>query len=245
MKVELAANRMSCDEASLQQTNESLLKEKSDLLAMQVSLLAQEKASLLAQLHSFTAPISPAFMPPPGLAFSPHQKHYKNADHDSDRASTCSGSAESSDSDCDSSGTTVVVRNIPNRFSHENLASVLDAQGFSGAYDLIYVPLDFSTGVSFGYAFVNLTCVDEAERFVASFDGFKWGGGSKKVCSVARCEDGESPNERVERYRNLPVMHPSMPDSFKPAMYSGGARMPFPAPTRKLCAPKVSPGKKR
>jgi hypothetical protein len=267
MKVELAAARMPCNEVSLQQKNDNLLKERSELLAMQVSLLAREQASLFAQqqaythlgFHSalmpppgqFSAPISPAFMPPPGLALpsqaeahvaTARKTHYKSAgcDHDSDRASTCSGSAESSDvlSDSDSSGTTVVVRNIPNRFSHESLAAVLDARGFSGVYDLIYVPIDFATGVSFGYAFVNLTTVDETERFIASFNGFRWGGASKKVCSVVRCDDGESPSERVERYRNLPAMHSSMPDSFKPAMYSGGQRVPFPAPTKKLRAPR-------
>jgi hypothetical protein len=271
MKVELAANRMPCDEDSPQQKNESLLKERSDLLAMQVSLLAQEQASLLAQqqaysthiqfLRGFTAPFPPSFWSPPGLSFATQaeahaaharQKQYKNAscDHDSDRASTCSGSAEISEvmSDGDSTGstgTTVIVRNIPNRFSHASLAAVLNTHGFFGVYDLIYVPVDFATGVSYGYAFVNLTSVDEAERFIATLDGFRWGGASTKVCSVVRCDDGESPSERVERYRNLPVMHSSMPDSFKPAVYFGGERVPFPAPTKKLRAPRVHcPGKK-
>lgn len=271
MKVELANDRMPCHDSSLRHKNESLLKERSELLAMQVSLLSREQASLLAQQQAyqqqayqqqayahlgflrcgFAAPISPAFMPPPGLSFSPQaeahaanarRKHRKNSDA-SDRASTCSGSAESAEvmSDGDSIGTTttVIVRNIPNRFSHASLADVLDMHGFSGMYDLIYVPVDFATAVSFGYAFLNLTSVDEMERFIARFDGFKWGGASKKVCVVARCDDGESPSERVERYRNLPVMHSSVPDSFKPSMYSGGQRVPFPAPTKKLRAPRV------
>jgi hypothetical protein len=286
MKVEFAFTRMQCDDVSLQQRNESVLKERSELLAMQeqrnesllkeraellamqVSLLAQEKASLLAQQQAynhigllrcgFTPPIIPAFMPPPGLSFSSQaearaakicKKQCKNVsfDHDSDRASTCSGSAGSSDvmSDSDSIGTTVIMRNIPNRFGHTSLAAVLDMHGFSGVYDLIYVPIDFATGVSFGYAFVNLASVVDADRFIASFDGFKWGGASKKVCSVVRCDDDESPSERVERYRNLPVMHSSMPDSFKPAMYSAGQRAPFPGPTKKLRAPRFQcPGKK-
>jgi hypothetical protein len=234
---------------------------------MQASLLAQEQASLLAQqqmytqigfLRGFAAPIPAGFRPPPGLSFplqaEAHaadacRKQRKSVGFDdySDRASTCSGSAESSEvtSNSDSSGTTVIMRNIPNRFSQAVLAAVLDKQGFSGVYDLIYVPVDFATGVSFGYAFVNLISVDEAERFMTIFDGFKWGGSSKKVCSVALCDDNESPSERVERYRNLPVMHSSVPDSFKPAMYLGGERVPFPAPTKRLRAPRIQcPGKK-
>jgi hypothetical protein len=252
-KVELAVN---WDANSLQQRNESLLKERTELLAMQASLLAQEQASLLAQQQAytqigflrcgFTAPIPPGFRPPPGLslpAADACQKQRKNVGCDdySDRASTCSGSAESSEvmSNSDSIGTTVIMRNIPNRFSQAVLAGVLDKHGFSGVYDLIYVPVDFATGVSFGYAFVNLTSVDEAERFMASFNGFKWGGASKKVCGIAMCNDNESPSERVERYRNLPVMHSSVPDSFKPAMYSGVHRVPFPVPTKRLRAPRI------
>jgi len=170
------------------------------------------------------------------------------SDDNSDVASTCSGSADCSEvtSNSDVLGTTVIMRNIPNRFSHTGLAAVLDTNGFSGVYDLIYVPLDFATGVSFGYAFVNLSSVEESERFIASFDGFKWGGSSKKVCAIVRCCDNESPSERVERYRNLPVMHSSVPDSFKPALYSGGQRVSFPAPTKRLRVPRMQcPAKKQ
>merc|ERR1719272_1372183 len=178
---------------------DSLLKQRSELLAMQVSLLAREQASLFAQQQAYTqfgflrcgisATIPPSFRPPPGLSFSPQaaahavdacHKHRKNASCDdySDRVSTCSGSAESSDvtSNSDSAGTTVIMRNIPNRYSQAVLAAVLDKEGFVGMYDLIYVPFDFTTGVSFGYAFVNLISVDEVDRFMASFNGFRWGG---------------------------------------------------------------------
>jgi hypothetical protein len=251
---------------SLLKEREELLAMQASLLAQeQVSFLAQQQA--YAQIgmlrRGITAPIPPSFRPPPGLSFFPQpahvadtcQKQRKNAsarssaltsitescDDNSDRVSTCSGSTETLDvtSNSDTVGTTVIMRNIPNRFSHSVLAAVLDNHGFSGVYDLIYVPIDFATGVSYGYAFVNLTSVDEAERFMASFEGFKWGGASKKVCGVALCDDNESPSERVERYRNMPVMHSSVPDSFKPAMYSGGQRVPFPVPTKRLRPPRI------
>jgi hypothetical protein len=265
MKVEFPVNQMPCDEFSLQQKKEFLLKERSELLAMQASLLAQEQASLFARQQAYAqigllrcglaASLPPAFRPPPGLSFPQQAEVHAvdkckivGCDDSSDRASTCSGSTETLEvvSNSDSAVTTVILRNIPNRFSQAVLAAVLDKHGFGGVYDLIYVPIDFATGVSFGYAFVNLTSVDEAERFMDSFDGFKWGGASKKVCGVALCDDNESPSERVERYRNLPVMHPSVPDSFKPAMYSGGQRVPFPAPTKRLRAPRIQcPGKQQ
>lgn len=162
------------------------------------------------------------------------------SDNVSDLASTCSADVASSSDIC----TTVIMRNIPNRFSVAALAAMLDKHGFCGAYDLIYLPVDFATGVSFGYAFVNLTTNEKAERLIATFDGFsQWGGSSKKVCCVVPCHDNETPSERVERYRNLPVMHSSVPDAFKPAMYFAGQRVPFPSPTKTLRPPRV--GKKQ
>merc|ERR1712070_535339 len=115
-----------------------------------------------------------------------------------------------------------------------------DNNGFNGEYDLIYIPFDPATGVSSGYANVNLKSSKAKEEFTAFFDGFSnWGGPSKKVCQVVPSDSDESISERVERYRNLRVMHDSVPDAFKPVLYSGGKRVPFPAPTKQLRPPRV------
>lgn len=42
----------------------------------------------------------------------------------------------------------------------------------------------------------------------------------------------------VERYRNSPVMHPSVPEPYKPIILQGGERIPFPAPTKMPKAPR-------
>lgn len=47
----------------------------------------------------------------------------------------------------------------------------------------------------------------------------------------------------MERYQNSPVMHPDVPDEWKPALFVQGVRVDFPAPTKKVKAPKVR-GKK-
>jgi hypothetical protein len=227
---------------AIEQERERLMQERDQLLAMQSMLIAR---------MGMVFPTPRSFMPPPGLVSpaaaktrSPAacKKQVKFADDVSDDASTCSGSFRSADA----AGTTVIMRNIPNRFSHSILASVLDKNGFSGEYDLIYVPIDFATGVSYGYAFVSLTSADGIEEFMACFDGFSdWGGPSKKVCQVVPCDSNESLSERVERYRNLRVMHASVPDSFKPVLYSGGQRVPFPAPTKQIRPPRIqSSGRK-
>lgn len=46
----------------------------------------------------------------------------------------------------------------------------------------------------------------------------------------------------VERYRNSPVMHEDVPDTFKPVLFANGVRISFPLPTRKLRAPRLIGG---
>ena len=42
----------------------------------------------------------------------------------------------------------------------------------------------------------------------------------------------------IRRWRNSPVMHPNVPDLFKPVMFKKGSRVPFPRPTMYVHAPK-------
>jgi len=82
--------------------------------------------------------------------------------------------------------TTVMMRNIPNKYSREQLLDLFDDQGFATSYDLVYLPLDFKTGIGLGYAFINLVSNDEAQRFQQRFNGFsKWKTASPKVCEVS------------------------------------------------------------
>lgn len=136
--------------------------------------------------------------------------------------------------------TTVIMRNIPNRHTRSMLVDLLDRNGFRAKYDLVYLPMDFSTNVAFGYAFVNFTDSFAAAQFMAHFQGFnQWGCNSEKVCSVAWSKEQGGLEMLIRRYRNCSVMHESVPDSGKPALYSAGKRVPFPAPTRRVKPPQA------
>jgi len=155
--------------------------------------------------------------------------------------------APSSESASGSSGedgpakTTVMMRNIPNSYTRGMLLQLVDRHGFSGTYDLVYLPMDFASNAAFGYAFLNFTSVVHAHRFRQHFDGFrKWDVSSGKTCEVSWGSTHQGLEANVERYRNCPVMHPSVSDEFKPAVFIGGMRVPFPTPTKKGIAPKVS-----
>jgi len=136
--------------------------------------------------------------------------------------------------------TTVFVCNIPCFYSRARILSLLDAKGFRGLYDFVYLPVDFRTNNALGYAFVNMVEHSHAQRAWDALDGFSaWVPPCRKRCRVRWSEPLQGFHEHVERYRNSPVMHSSVPDSHKPAVFSGGARAPFPAPTKRVPAPRV------
>jgi len=135
--------------------------------------------------------------------------------------------------------TTLMLRNIPNDYSRDMLLELLDAQGFAARYDFLYLPVDFKRMAGLGYAFVNCASEVDAEQMMATFHGFRqWRFNSAKVCEVVWGEPLQGLRAHVDRYRNSPVMHGSVPDSCKPAMFENGVRKPFPAPTKRIRAPR-------
>merc|ERR1712039_987523 len=116
--------------------------------------------------------------------------------------------------------TTVMLRNIPNNYTRSMLVNMLDAEGFAARYDFIYIPHDFSTDASLGFAFVNLVSPGDAERLFRAFSGFKrWAIPSAKVCAVGWGGSQQQGLEaNIERYRNSSVMYESVPEYWKPLL---------------------------
>jgi len=136
--------------------------------------------------------------------------------------------------------TTVMLRNMPNNYSRTMLLELLDTEGFAGQYDFLYLPMDFQSRASLGYAFINFTSSDSAESFWRVFDGYSnWAIPSRKMSGVSWSGPHQGLEAHVERYRNSPVMAESTPDEYKPILFDSGARIPFPAPTRRIRAPRV------
>jgi len=137
--------------------------------------------------------------------------------------------------------TTVMLRDVPTRVSRDMLTQVLDQLGFCGLYDMVYVPVDFSSGSGLGYAFVNMVSPRDVPSIWAALDGFsQWGlDDANGACTIRWAEPNQGLLAHVERYRNSPVMHPEVPDEWKPALFAQGVRVSFPPPTKKLKSPKV------
>lgn len=142
--------------------------------------------------------------------------------------------------------TTVLMRDIPSSYSSSTLIEHFDASGFWGTYDFVYLPIDFRTNMSLGYAFVNFVSSKHAQEFMMYFDGFSnWHSSISDECKVFWADPNQGLEEHLERYRNSPVMHESVPDEFKPRLYEGGVRVSFPEPTKRIKAPRVRPPKQR
>ncbi|KAK4802776.1 hypothetical protein SAY86_000979 [Trapa natans] len=86
--------------------------------------------------------------------------------------------------------TTVMIRNVPNRYTRKLLVQYLDNHcasenqkqlemagddgGERSAYDFVYLPLDLRKKANLGYAFVNFTTPRAAWRFCVAADDQKW-----------------------------------------------------------------------
>jgi hypothetical protein len=137
-----------------------------------------------------------------------------------------------------------MLRNLPNNYSRRMLLALMDEEGFAGKYDFVYLPIDFKSQASLGYAFINLVSEEESRRFAKHFNGFsRWALPSQKVCRVSWSMPHQGLEAHVERYRNSPVMHEGVSDEFKPVLFENGSRLPFPPPTKKIRAPRMRPGR--
>lgn len=138
-----------------------------------------------------------------------------------------------------------MLRNVPNDYTRDMLLALLSEEGFNSRFDFLYLPMDTRRKVGLGYAFLNMVTHADAERAFAELRGYSnWKViGSSKVLEVAWGNPLQGLAAHVERYRNSPMMHPEVPDEFKPVLFEHGRRIEFPEPTQKLRAPKQSFGK--
>mmetsp|Transcript_18761 Transcript_18761/g.40959 ORF Transcript_18761/g.40959 Transcript_18761/m.40959 type:complete len:293 (-) Transcript_18761:96-974(-) len=68
--------------------------------------------------------------------------------------------------------TTVMLRNIPNRYTVEEILAEVRDKNFDGLFDFVYLPIDFQLKRNKGYAFINFDSPRTRARFVSVFDGY-------------------------------------------------------------------------
>jgi len=135
---------------------------------------------------------------------------------------------EDADMTNDKNYSTVMLRNIPNKYTQTSLIEAIDSQGFRGLYNFFYLPVDFKNGCNMGYAFINFVNYDSASMFMSVFKGYQLPAKSSKVCDVcwARVQGFKA---NIEHYRNSPVN--DLPDpEYRPLMFQDGIEVAFPRP---------------
>lgn len=70
------------------------------------------------------------------------------------------------------SPTTMMIRNIPNRYTQLELIHELESLGFMGSFDFFYSPIDTGTMGNVGYAFVNFGSPAWAARCEQALEGY-------------------------------------------------------------------------
>jgi hypothetical protein len=127
--------------------------------------------------------------------------------------------------------TTVMLRNIPNKYSQSVLLDAVNSKGFGMDYDFFYLPVDFRNGCNMGYAFINFINHDLATNFISLFCGYRLPAlRSTKVCDVswARIQGLDA---NVEHYRNNPINNLADP-LFRPLLFDKGHPVEFPKPDK-------------
>ena len=104
--------------------------------------------------------------------------------------------------------TTVMLRNIPNKYTRAGLLVALTEHGFDPATcNNLYLPMDTESGCNLGYAFLNFVSHGHALEFKTRFDGCRLpSSGSRKVCSVVWAN-----KQGLFQFSNGPPAPPLMP----------------------------------
>ncbi|KAE8730170.1 Terminal EAR1-like 1, putative isoform 2 [Hibiscus syriacus] len=136
------------------------------------------------------------------------------------------------ESNCKDSRTTVMIKNIPNKYSQKLLLNMLDnhcihcneqiaADGGNqplSSYDFVYLPVDFNNKCNVGYGFVNMTSPQATWRLYKAFHHQHWEVfNSRKICEVtyARVQGLEA---LKEHFRNSKF--PCEMDHYLPVVFS-------------------------
>ncbi|XP_006341812.1 protein terminal ear1 homolog [Solanum tuberosum] len=136
------------------------------------------------------------------------------------------------ESNCRDSRTTVMIKNIPNKYSQKLLLNMLDNHCIhcneqiaddddqpKSSYDFIYLPIDFINKCNVGYGFVNMTSPQATLRLYKAFHLQNWEVfNSRKICQVtyARLQGIEALKEHFKNSKFPCEAEEYMPVIFAP-----------------------------
>ena len=123
--------------------------------------------------------------------------------------------------------TTVMVRNIPTRFTSVSFLRVLDECGFRHTYDFFYLPMDFRTGKNMGYCFINFAHPSYTIMFASLFHGRRLRMTTSTTVVEVTPSKRQGLVENVALFKASDLLGSLSLPHFKPLVLVGGALRPL------------------
>mmetsp|Transcript_67431 Transcript_67431/g.179762 ORF Transcript_67431/g.179762 Transcript_67431/m.179762 type:complete len:333 (-) Transcript_67431:78-1076(-) len=126
--------------------------------------------------------------------------------------------------------TTIMVRNVPNKYTQRMLLKVWKGMGFARAIDLFFLPVDLRDKANLGYCFVNFVSEEQARLFCEKVDGMKLSiFRSWKILETAEARV-QGFAAALHNFRNSSAVACRVAPEFRPVIFDPetGSEVPFP-----------------
>merc|ERR1719201_1340976 len=122
--------------------------------------------------------------------------------------------------------TTMMLRNIPNKYAQHTLLQEINSLGFAGTYNFFYLPMDVQNRSNVGYAFINFEMSEDALRFRRVFAEHRFQRfHSRKIGSVCVAHV-QGLEENLRHFENRAVTQ-ARNDQYRPIVLKGNQRVYF------------------
>jgi len=122
--------------------------------------------------------------------------------------------------------TTMMLRNIPNKYTQNTMMEEMDDLGFGGSYDFFYLPMDVHNRSNVGYAFINFLSPPDAQRFHDEFKEHRFRKHQSRKISSVSVAYVQGLNANLRHFENRAVTH-ARNDLYRPVVLKDGARVDF------------------
>jgi hypothetical protein len=112
--------------------------------------------------------------------------------------------------------TTCMIKNIPNKYTLEMLIELLNEDHY-GAYDFVYLRMDFQNNCNVGYAFVNFIDVEYVHEFYIKIHGMAWKRFSSRKIAELTYASIQGLDSLKRKFRRSGVM--SEHESYRPRTF--------------------------
>eukprot|EP00256_Glycine_max_P035420 XP_006581837.1 protein MEI2-like 1 isoform X2 [Glycine max] len=106
----------------------------------------------------------------------------------------------------DDNRTTLMIKNIPNKYTSKMLLVAIDEQ-CRGTYDFLYLPIDFKNKCNVGYAFINMIDPGQIIPFHQAFHGKKWEKFNSEKVAVLAYARIQGKSALIAHFQNSSLMN--------------------------------------